>query len=225
MLFNSIPLDTKNQLHDFQEHLQRFCNLLSVFGFSSAKYDLNLIKLCLLPILCNESGFKSTVIKEANSSFRSTSVIFNHKLIWVSWRHSQSWLLVEWLQNVRNKRLLPLRMLWSSWQKAEYKTSTLWRLRVNCVAVTLFQPTARTVSTFWRVDWSQNKLLSSRYYQSQPVLELRFVKTCNKYGSRIKSTCSMIFCAGLTIKMLFQLSRQCKKWLQFTTTTISICWI
>ena len=34
----------KNQLIYLQESLERYCNVLPVFGFSSANYDLNLIK-------------------------------------------------------------------------------------------------------------------------------------------------------------------------------------
>ena len=34
----------KNQLIDLQEHFERYCNTLPVFGFNSAKYDINLIK-------------------------------------------------------------------------------------------------------------------------------------------------------------------------------------
>ena len=37
-----------------------------MFGFNSAKYDLNLIKSCLLPILVNERDIEPTVIKKAN---------------------------------------------------------------------------------------------------------------------------------------------------------------
>ena len=44
----------KNQLIDLQESLERYCNVLPVVGFNSAKYDLNLIKSYLLPILVNE---------------------------------------------------------------------------------------------------------------------------------------------------------------------------
>ena len=56
----------KKQLTDLQEHLERFCNVLPIFGFNSAKYDLNLIKSHLLPILVNERNIESTVIKKAN---------------------------------------------------------------------------------------------------------------------------------------------------------------
>ena len=44
----------KNQLIDLQDSLERYCNVLPVFGFNSAKYDLNLIKTYLPPILINE---------------------------------------------------------------------------------------------------------------------------------------------------------------------------
>ena len=52
----------RNQLIDLLEHLERYCNVLSVFGFNSAKYDLNLIISFLSPILVIEP----TVIKKAN---------------------------------------------------------------------------------------------------------------------------------------------------------------
>ena len=56
----------KNQLIDLQEHFERYCNILPVFRFNSAKYDINLIKSYLLPILVDERGIEPTVIKKAN---------------------------------------------------------------------------------------------------------------------------------------------------------------
>ena len=56
----------KNQLIDLQESLNRYCNVLPVFGFNSAKYDLNSIKSYLLPILVTERDIAPTVIKKAN---------------------------------------------------------------------------------------------------------------------------------------------------------------
>ena len=56
----------KNQSIDLQEHFERYCNVLPVFGFNSAKCDINLIKSYLLPILVNERDFEPTVIMEAN---------------------------------------------------------------------------------------------------------------------------------------------------------------
>ena len=40
-----------------------------MFGFKSAKYDLDLIKSYLLPILVNEREIEPTVIKKANQFF------------------------------------------------------------------------------------------------------------------------------------------------------------
>ena len=56
----------KNQLIELQEHLERYCSVLPVFGFNSAKYDINLIKSYLLTILITERNMEPTVIKKAN---------------------------------------------------------------------------------------------------------------------------------------------------------------
>ena len=55
----------KNQLLDLQEHLKRYCNVLPVFGFNSSKYDINLIKRYLLPLLVTERELEPTVTKKA----------------------------------------------------------------------------------------------------------------------------------------------------------------
>ena len=62
----------KNQLIGLQEHLERYCNVLPVFGFNSAKYGINLIKSYLLPILINGQDIEPVVIKKAyqNISFK-----------------------------------------------------------------------------------------------------------------------------------------------------------
>ena len=56
----------KNHLIELQEHLERYCNVLPVFRFNSAKYDINLIKSYLLPILINERNMEPNGIKKAN---------------------------------------------------------------------------------------------------------------------------------------------------------------
>ena len=56
----------KNQLVELQEHLERYCNVLPVFGFNRARYDINLVKSFLLPILINERNMEPIVIKKAN---------------------------------------------------------------------------------------------------------------------------------------------------------------
>ena len=67
----------KNQLIDLQEHFERYCNVLPVFGFNSAKYDINLIKSYLLPILVNDRGIEPTAIKKPISLFLSIFEKFN----------------------------------------------------------------------------------------------------------------------------------------------------
>ena len=68
----------KNQLNDLQEHFERYCNTLPVSGLNSGKYDINLIKSYLLPILVNERQIEPTVIKKANQfvSFKFGDVQF-----------------------------------------------------------------------------------------------------------------------------------------------------
>ena len=56
----------KNQLTNLKENSERYCKILPVFGFNSAKYDINLIKSYLLPILVNDRDIEPTVIKKAN---------------------------------------------------------------------------------------------------------------------------------------------------------------
>ena len=56
----------KNQLIDLQKHFERYCNVLPVFGFNSAKYDINLVMSYLLPILVNYRDIEPTVMKKAN---------------------------------------------------------------------------------------------------------------------------------------------------------------
>ena len=51
---------------DLQDHSERFCNVLSVFGFNSAMYDFNLLKSYWPPLLVNERGIEPMVIKKAN---------------------------------------------------------------------------------------------------------------------------------------------------------------
>ena len=65
-LFTQFLQMQKNQLIDLQEHFERYCKVLPVFGFNSAKYDINLIKSYSLPIVVNERDIEPTVIKKAN---------------------------------------------------------------------------------------------------------------------------------------------------------------
>ena len=72
----------KNQLFEQQEQLERYCIVLHRFDFKSTKYDLNLNKAYLLPILINEGDNEPTVIKRANQflSFKFSEIELSY--IW-----------------------------------------------------------------------------------------------------------------------------------------------
>ena len=67
----------KNQLIELQEHLERYCNVLPVFGFNSAKYEINLIKSYLLPILINERNREPIVIEKPTNFCLLNLVMFS----------------------------------------------------------------------------------------------------------------------------------------------------
>ena len=64
----------KNQLFELQQKFERFCNLIPVFGFNRAQFDLIVVKFYSLPFLVNELDIATTVIKKANqfNSFKSS---------------------------------------------------------------------------------------------------------------------------------------------------------
>ena len=69
----------KKQLID-QEPLERYCNVLPVLGLNSAKYDLNLSKSYMLPILNNERDIASLSSRKRTNSSRSNLVIFDSRI-------------------------------------------------------------------------------------------------------------------------------------------------
>ena len=75
----------KKQLIDLQEHLEGYCNVLPIFGFNGAKYDLNLIESYLLPLLVNERNIEPSVIEKANqfmsSKFSDNQLVNNVKFL------------------------------------------------------------------------------------------------------------------------------------------------
>ena len=67
----------KNQLIELQEHLEQYCSVLPLFGFNSAKYDINLIKSRLLNNFINERNMEPTVNEKANQIVLLYSVMFS----------------------------------------------------------------------------------------------------------------------------------------------------
>ena len=102
----------KKQLFDLQEHLDRYCNVLPIVGFNGGKYDLNLIKSYLLPILVNERNIELILIKKAN---QFTSFIFDdiQLLVIMNFLGGATSLdsFLKALKTSKTKNFLPLRML------------------------------------------------------------------------------------------------------------------
>ena len=95
----------KYQSFDLQEHLERYCNFLQVFGFNSAKYDPKLIKIYLLPILIKNKRQRTYCYQEYQS-------VHIFQVWWFSafgyndfsWRSDEYWFILESLQNLRVQR-------------------------------------------------------------------------------------------------------------------------
>ena len=70
------------QINDLQDSLERYCIISSVLVFNSTKYDLNLIKSSVLPILVNGRDIEHTVIKKANQfiSFKFGDIQLIYKM-------------------------------------------------------------------------------------------------------------------------------------------------
>ena len=65
----------KRDLLNLQEYLDNYLSTFPVFGFNTAKYDLNLIKSFLIPILIKEKCLQPRIIKNIQFiSFRFGNV-------------------------------------------------------------------------------------------------------------------------------------------------------
>ena len=73
----------EEQSLNLQKQFERYCKMLPIFGFKNARYDINLIKYYLLPILVNERDIETTVIKEVHQFVPSNSVLFSLLTLWV----------------------------------------------------------------------------------------------------------------------------------------------
>ena len=110
------------QLIDLQENLERYCNVLPVFGFNSAKYDLNLKNHICYPFLLTNVTLNLLSQKKRTSLSRANLAILS---CWISWvfLEVQQVLIPSWRHtNFIDKRILPLRIVWSTRQNEESRT-------------------------------------------------------------------------------------------------------
>ena len=102
----------KNQILDLQEHFERYSNTLSVFGFNSAKYDINLIKSYLLPIFLTNDKLNLKLSKKLISLFPSSLVMCSYLILWT--------FLVGLLVLTRSSKLT---------EQSKLKIFRLWQVR------------------------------------------------------------------------------------------------
>ena len=214
----------KKQSIDLQKHLEHYCNVLPTFGYNGAKYDLNLIKSYLLLILVNERNIERTLIKKAKRfiSFKFSDIhcwilgIFSElqQVLLPSWRRTK--LQRQKDSSHTNGLITPTKCSIQNFLRMTPST-------VNFAAATLSKPNTRTLLTYWRVDWPQNKPLSNWNCQRHRLLELRIIISCNRYGSKNKCAHSRNFCGGIKNKDVLPTLEAMQK-MPFTTTKLSICW-
>ena len=151
-----------NQIIDLQQSLERCCNVLPVFGFNSAKSNLNLIKSYSFSLVVNERDIEPTVIEKANQSisfkygdiqllglmnFLGGATSLDSFLKAYKTSETKGFFPYEWFDH-------PDKMHYT--ELPPYDAFT-----VNFVAVTLLKPNTQTMLIFWKVDWPQNKSSSN----------------------------------------------------------------
>ena len=124
----------------------------------------------------------------------SNSVVFSCWLLWnflevqqvltPSWRHTK-------LQ--RQKVFSPTNGLITLTKRRTQNFHRMMLSTLNFVAVTLLKPNTRTILTYWKVDWPQNKPLSNWNCQSHLLLELEIIETCIRYGTGTNELIQRLF--------------------------------
>ena len=209
-------------------HFVLYCNVSPVFGFSSAKYDLNLIKSYLLPVPVNERNLEPTLIQKAEQFISFNFCVFQslhirkphetQQVLILSWRHT----------NFQTQEdFSPTNDLITLTKCRIQNLSRIMLSTVNLAVANLLKPSRRTMLTYWIVHWHTEQAVIKLKLSKPPptgIEKFRIIITCYRYGGKNKWTHSRTFCVDITITMLYQLRWECKKWLLFATTKISICW-
>ena len=202
----------RKQLNDLQEHLEQYCNVLPIFGFNSAKYDLNLIKTYLLPILVNESNIEPTGVKKPNQfvSFKFGDIQLLDKMNFPGGATSLDSFLKayktseterffphEWFDHpdkIQNPELPPYDAFYSKLRscnplESEY-TNYVNLMRIGMTTEQAVIKLKLSKSTPTGIE---------KYHYLQQIWK-------QEQMSSFKD-----FCGGITTKMLCQLWRQCKR--------------
>ena len=148
----------KNHIFDLQGSLERYFNVLTAFGFHSAKYDLKLIKSYLLPILVNEREIEPTVIKKVNQfiSFKFGDIQLLDIMNFLGGATSFDSFLRAY-RTSETKRFFPYEWFIPQTKCRIQNFPHMTPFTVNFVGVTLLKLNTRTMLIYWKVDWPQNK--------------------------------------------------------------------
>ena len=143
----------KNQLIDLQESLERYCNVLPVFGFNSAKNDLYLIKFYLLPIRINEPDIEPTVIKKANQfiSFKFGDNQLLDIMNFLGGATSLHWFLKAY-ETSETKGFFPTNGLITLTKCRIQNFPHMTPFTVNFVAATFLKLNTRNMLIYWKMN-------------------------------------------------------------------------
>ena len=177
----------KKHLIVLQEHLERYCNVLSVFGFNSAKYDLKLIKSFLLTILINERNIELTVNKKANQfiSFKFGDIQLLDIMIFLGSATSLDSFFNAYKIS-ETKRFFPYKWFdhLDKMQNPELPPYDAFYSRLpSCnLLETEYTDHVNLLKSGLTTEEAVIKLKLSK----PPLLELRIVIICNRFGSKNK---------------------------------------
>ena len=139
----------QKQLIDLQEYLKRYSNVSPIFGFNSAKFDLNLLKSFLLPILVNERNIEPTVVKKVNQfiSFKFGDIQLLNIMSFLGGATSLDFFLEAYNTSETNVSS-PTNGLITPTKRRIQIFLRMMLYTVNFAAATLSKPTTRTMFTF-----------------------------------------------------------------------------
>ena len=173
----------KNQLIELQEHLERYCNVLPVFGFISAKYDINLVKSFLVPIFINERNMEPSVIKKPNKLCLLNSVMFSFQILWTFSVEQQA--VTRFLKLTKHQNLkTSFRMNGSNvrkrWITVNFPLTT--HFSANFETWTPLKRTILIIKNYLAAYWRLKKHYLKRSFPNHHLQEKKTTKICLIYG-------------------------------------------
>ena len=196
-----------------------------MFGFNSAKYDINLIKSYLLPILINERNMEPTVIIKANQfvffkfsdvqlpdnmNFLGGATSLNSFLKAHKTAKTKGFFPYDWFdcpQKMNNSELPPYDAFFSKFRNVNLleKDFSDYQKLLSCGL--------KTEEALFKMNLFPNHRL-----QEKKTTNICLINGIMRICAHLKA-----FYAGTTTKTLSQHSKQCKIWLLFITRKKLTC--